>query len=155
MPVSSTRSTNILDSMNKSSRKSSALNRAANNEKSPVIKPLIPKPKSKQVLFQLLTSVINSMQSVGVRFCLLLQVWMGGASGLSLVVQLWKWIQWWLWSSTFFKCIYPWSWGLYLYSLVNLPNGSEAHPCLVMTILAYGPNLPCSIYVFHSRFVIK
>uniref|UniRef100_A0A8C0W7I5 WD repeat and HMG-box DNA-binding protein 1 n=1 Tax=Castor canadensis TaxID=51338 RepID=A0A8C0W7I5_CASCN len=49
MPVSSTRSTNILDSMNKSSRKSSALNRAANNEKSPVIKPLIPKPKSKQV----------------------------------------------------------------------------------------------------------
>ncbi|XP_006864683.1 PREDICTED: WD repeat and HMG-box DNA-binding protein 1 [Chrysochloris asiatica] len=43
------RSTNILDNMNKSSKKSIALNRAANNEKSPVIKPLIPKPKSKQV----------------------------------------------------------------------------------------------------------
>lgn len=48
--MNSTRSTNILDNMNKSSRKSTPLNRAANNEKSPVIKPLIPKPKSKQVL---------------------------------------------------------------------------------------------------------
>ncbi|XP_072819169.1 WD repeat and HMG-box DNA-binding protein 1 isoform X2 [Vicugna pacos] len=45
----SVRSTNILDSMNKSSKKSTALSRATNNEKSPVIKPLIPKPKSKQV----------------------------------------------------------------------------------------------------------
>ncbi|KAM6201119.1 WD repeat and HMG-box DNA-binding protein 1 [Rhynchocyon petersi] len=41
-------STNILDNINKSSKKSTALNRSANNEKSPVIKPLIPKPKSKQ-----------------------------------------------------------------------------------------------------------
>ncbi|XP_048218905.1 LOW QUALITY PROTEIN: WD repeat and HMG-box DNA-binding protein 1 [Perognathus longimembris pacificus] len=48
MSVTSTRSTNILDTMNKSSKKSTAFNRAANNEKSPVIKPLIPKPKSKQ-----------------------------------------------------------------------------------------------------------
>ncbi|KAL6089318.1 hypothetical protein STEG23_015698, partial [Scotinomys teguina] len=46
--MNSTRSANILDNMNKSSRKSTPLNRAANNEKSPVIKPLIPKPKSKQ-----------------------------------------------------------------------------------------------------------
>ncbi|XP_042637921.1 WD repeat and HMG-box DNA-binding protein 1 [Orycteropus afer afer] len=46
--VNTARSTNILDNMNKSSKKSTALNRAANNEKSPVIKPLIPKPKSKQ-----------------------------------------------------------------------------------------------------------
>ncbi|XP_075387453.1 WD repeat and HMG-box DNA-binding protein 1 [Tenrec ecaudatus] len=42
-------STNILDNMHKSSKKSPALSRAASNEKSPVIKPLIPKPKSKQV----------------------------------------------------------------------------------------------------------
>ncbi|XP_042538546.1 WD repeat and HMG-box DNA-binding protein 1 [Dipodomys spectabilis] len=48
MSVNSTRSTNILDTMNKSSKKSTAFNRATNNEKSPVIKPLIPKPKSKQ-----------------------------------------------------------------------------------------------------------
>nr|XP_058149388.1 WD repeat and HMG-box DNA-binding protein 1 isoform X2 [Dasypus novemcinctus] len=48
--MNSTRSTNILDNMNKSSRKSTGLNRAANNEKSPVIKPLIPKPKSKQMM---------------------------------------------------------------------------------------------------------
>lgn len=48
--MNSTRSTNILDNMNKSSRKPIPLNRAANNEKSPVIKPLVPKPKSKQVL---------------------------------------------------------------------------------------------------------
>lgn len=46
--MNSTRSTNILDNMNKSSRKPIPLNRAANNEKSPVIKPLVPKPKSKQ-----------------------------------------------------------------------------------------------------------
>ncbi|KAM9203010.1 WD repeat and HMG-box DNA-binding protein 1 isoform 1-T1 [Dugong dugon] len=46
--VNTARSTNILDNMNKSSRKSTALNRAASNDKSPVIKPLIPKPKSKQ-----------------------------------------------------------------------------------------------------------
>ncbi|XP_044629555.2 WD repeat and HMG-box DNA-binding protein 1 isoform X2 [Equus asinus] len=42
------RSANILDNMNKSSRKSLVLNRGTNNEKSPVIKPLVPKPKSKQ-----------------------------------------------------------------------------------------------------------
>ncbi|KAM7321626.1 hypothetical protein ACRRTK_019718 [Alexandromys fortis] len=46
--MNSTRSTNILDNMNKSSRKPIPLNRAANNEKSPVIKPLVLKPKSKQ-----------------------------------------------------------------------------------------------------------
>ncbi|XP_073656539.1 WD repeat and HMG-box DNA-binding protein 1 isoform X3 [Tursiops truncatus] len=46
--VNSVRSTNILDNMNKSSKKSTALNRATNYEKSPVIKPLVPKPKSKQ-----------------------------------------------------------------------------------------------------------
>nr|XP_060475702.1 WD repeat and HMG-box DNA-binding protein 1 [Panthera onca] len=45
--VNSARSTNILDNMNRSSKKS-ALSRATNNEKSPVIKPLVPKPKSKQ-----------------------------------------------------------------------------------------------------------
>uniref|UniRef100_A0A8C5XEU0 WD repeat and HMG-box DNA-binding protein 1 n=1 Tax=Microcebus murinus TaxID=30608 RepID=A0A8C5XEU0_MICMU len=49
MSVNSARSSNILDNMSKSSKKSTALNRATNNEKSPVIKPLIPKPKSKQV----------------------------------------------------------------------------------------------------------
>ncbi|XP_062945969.1 WD repeat and HMG-box DNA-binding protein 1 isoform X2 [Cynocephalus volans] len=48
MTVNSARSINILDNMNKLSKKSTALNRTANNEKSPVIKPLIPKPKSKQ-----------------------------------------------------------------------------------------------------------
>ncbi|XP_040825252.1 WD repeat and HMG-box DNA-binding protein 1 isoform X1 [Ochotona curzoniae] len=50
MSVNSPRSTTILDSMNKSSRKPTALNRAASsNDKSPVIKPLlIPKSKSKQ-----------------------------------------------------------------------------------------------------------
>ncbi|XP_076978695.1 WD repeat and HMG-box DNA-binding protein 1 isoform X2 [Tamandua tetradactyla] len=47
--VNSTRSTSILDNMNKSSKKSTGLNRTTNNETSPVIKPLIPKPKSKQV----------------------------------------------------------------------------------------------------------
>ncbi|XP_007527438.2 WD repeat and HMG-box DNA-binding protein 1 [Erinaceus europaeus] len=46
--MNSGRSTNILDNMNKSSKKSTALHRATNNENSPVIKPLIPKPKSKQ-----------------------------------------------------------------------------------------------------------
>ncbi|XP_006894404.1 PREDICTED: WD repeat and HMG-box DNA-binding protein 1 [Elephantulus edwardii] len=46
--VNTGRSTNILDNINKSSKKSIVLNRSANNEKSPVIKPLIPKPKSKQ-----------------------------------------------------------------------------------------------------------
>lgn len=46
--ANSTRSANILESMNKSSRKSSSFNRVANNEKSPVIKPLIPKPRAKQ-----------------------------------------------------------------------------------------------------------
>uniref|UniRef100_A0A2K6GVC4 WD repeat and HMG-box DNA-binding protein 1 n=1 Tax=Propithecus coquereli TaxID=379532 RepID=A0A2K6GVC4_PROCO len=49
MSVNSARSSNILDNMSKSSKKSTALNRATNSEKSPVIKPLIPKPKSKQV----------------------------------------------------------------------------------------------------------
>ncbi|XP_064148570.1 WD repeat and HMG-box DNA-binding protein 1 isoform X2 [Loxodonta africana] len=46
--VNTGRSTNILDNMNKLPKKSTALNRAASNDKSPVIKPLIPKPKSKQ-----------------------------------------------------------------------------------------------------------
>ncbi|EDL20737.1 WD repeat and HMG-box DNA binding protein 1, isoform CRA_b, partial [Mus musculus] len=46
--ANSTRSANILDSMNKSSRKSTSLNRMENNGKSPVIKPLTPKPRSKQ-----------------------------------------------------------------------------------------------------------
>uniref|UniRef100_A0A8C9DFX5 WD repeat and HMG-box DNA-binding protein 1 n=1 Tax=Prolemur simus TaxID=1328070 RepID=A0A8C9DFX5_PROSS len=49
MSVNSAHSSNILDNMSKLSKKSAALNRATNNEKSPVIKPLIPKPKSKQV----------------------------------------------------------------------------------------------------------
>ncbi|XP_036774333.2 WD repeat and HMG-box DNA-binding protein 1 isoform X2 [Manis pentadactyla] len=46
--VNLARSTNILDNMDKSSKKSAALSRATNSEKSPVIKPLVPKPKSKQ-----------------------------------------------------------------------------------------------------------
>ncbi|XP_021037123.1 WD repeat and HMG-box DNA-binding protein 1 isoform X1 [Mus caroli] len=46
--ANSTRSANILDTMNKSSRKSTSLNRMENHEKSPVIKPLTPKPRSKQ-----------------------------------------------------------------------------------------------------------
>ncbi|XP_027785371.2 WD repeat and HMG-box DNA-binding protein 1 isoform X1 [Marmota flaviventris] len=66
--LNSTRSTNILDSMNKSSKKSSALNRAANNERSPVIKPLIPKPKSKQAsaasYFQKRTSQASKTEEV-------------------------------------------------------------------------------------------
>uniref|UniRef100_A0A8C5JY46 WD repeat and HMG-box DNA-binding protein 1 n=1 Tax=Jaculus jaculus TaxID=51337 RepID=A0A8C5JY46_JACJA len=57
--VNSARSANILDSMNKSSRKSTSLNRAANTEKSTVIKPLIPKPKSKQPIS--LDSIPNSI----------------------------------------------------------------------------------------------
>ncbi|XP_063104014.1 WD repeat and HMG-box DNA-binding protein 1 isoform X2 [Cavia porcellus] len=42
------RSTNILDSMSRLPRKPSAPHRAAGSEKSPVIKPLLPRPKSKQ-----------------------------------------------------------------------------------------------------------
>ncbi|XP_066198427.1 WD repeat and HMG-box DNA-binding protein 1 [Saccopteryx leptura] len=45
--MNSARSVNILDNMNKSYKKS-ALNRTTNDEKSPVIKPLVLKPKSKQ-----------------------------------------------------------------------------------------------------------
>ncbi|XP_008047595.1 WD repeat and HMG-box DNA-binding protein 1 [Carlito syrichta] len=48
MSMNSARSTNILDNMSKSSKKPTALTRTTNNERSPVIKPLIPKPKSKQ-----------------------------------------------------------------------------------------------------------
>ncbi|XP_074069551.1 WD repeat and HMG-box DNA-binding protein 1 isoform X2 [Macrotis lagotis] len=53
-------SSNILDNMKKLSKKSTLPNRNANKEKSPVLKPLIPKPKSKQVpatnFFQACTS---------------------------------------------------------------------------------------------------
>ncbi|XP_068938433.1 WD repeat and HMG-box DNA-binding protein 1 isoform X2 [Petaurus breviceps papuanus] len=53
-------SSNILDNMRKFSKKSTVPNRTANKEKSPVLKPLIPKPKSKQVpatnFFQACTS---------------------------------------------------------------------------------------------------
>uniref|UniRef100_A0A8D1U5A0 WD repeat and HMG-box DNA-binding protein 1 n=1 Tax=Sus scrofa TaxID=9823 RepID=A0A8D1U5A0_PIG len=63
---SSVRSTNILDNMNKS--KKSALNRATNNEKSPVIKPLVPKPKSKQAsaasFFQKRTSQTDKTEEI-------------------------------------------------------------------------------------------
>ncbi|XP_008837763.1 WD repeat and HMG-box DNA-binding protein 1 [Nannospalax galili] len=66
--ANSTRSTNILDNMDKLSRKSTPLNRAANNEKSPVIKPLIPKPKSKQVsaasYFQKRTSQADKTEEI-------------------------------------------------------------------------------------------
>nr|XP_045010764.1 WD repeat and HMG-box DNA-binding protein 1 isoform X2 [Jaculus jaculus] len=66
--VNSARSANILDSMNKSSRKSTSLNRAANTEKSTVIKPLIPKPKSKQAsatsYFQKRTSQTDKTEQV-------------------------------------------------------------------------------------------
>uniref|UniRef100_A0A8C6DXC7 WD repeat and HMG-box DNA-binding protein 1 n=1 Tax=Moschus moschiferus TaxID=68415 RepID=A0A8C6DXC7_MOSMO len=66
--VNSGRSTNILDSMNKSSKKSTVLNRATDNEKSPVIKPLIPKPKSKQAsaasFFQKRTSQTDRTEEV-------------------------------------------------------------------------------------------
>uniref|UniRef100_A0A5F9D0B1 WD repeat and HMG-box DNA-binding protein 1 n=1 Tax=Oryctolagus cuniculus TaxID=9986 RepID=A0A5F9D0B1_RABIT len=69
MSVNSARSTNILDNMNKSSRKPTALNRAASSyEKSPVIKPLIPKPKSKQAsaasYFQKRTSQADKTEEV-------------------------------------------------------------------------------------------
>ncbi|KAJ8788394.1 hypothetical protein J1605_000450 [Eschrichtius robustus] len=66
--VNSVRSTNILDNMNKSSKKSTALNRATNYEKSPVIKPLVPKPKSKQAsaasFFQKRTSQADRTEEV-------------------------------------------------------------------------------------------
>lgn len=66
--VNSGRSTNILDSMNKSSKKSTAFNRATDDEKSPVIKPLIPKPKSKQAsaasFFQKRTSQADRTEEV-------------------------------------------------------------------------------------------
>ncbi|XP_055292373.1 WD repeat and HMG-box DNA-binding protein 1 isoform X2 [Moschus berezovskii] len=66
--VNSGRSTNILDSINKSSKKSTVLNRATDNEKSPVIKPLIPKPKSKQAsaasFFQKRTSQTDRTEEV-------------------------------------------------------------------------------------------
>ncbi|XP_004601816.2 WD repeat and HMG-box DNA-binding protein 1 [Sorex araneus] len=68
IPASSVRSTNILDNINKSFKKSSALNRATSTEKSPVIKPLIPKPKSKQVsaasYFQKKTSQIDKTEEM-------------------------------------------------------------------------------------------
>lgn len=69
MSVNSARSTNILDNMNKSSRKPTALNRAASTyEKSPVIKPLIPKPRSKQAsaasYFQKRTSQVDKTEEV-------------------------------------------------------------------------------------------
>ncbi|KAB0395488.1 hypothetical protein E2I00_005596, partial [Balaenoptera physalus] len=66
--VNSVHSTNILDNMNKSSKKSTALNRATNYEKSPVIKPLVPKPKSKQAsaasFFQKRTSQTDRTEEV-------------------------------------------------------------------------------------------
>ncbi|KAM5337026.1 WD repeat and HMG-box DNA-binding protein 1 [Glossophaga mutica] len=66
--ANSGRSANILDNMNKSYKKSSALNRATNNEKSPVIKPLVPKPKSKQAsaasYFQKRTSEADKTEEV-------------------------------------------------------------------------------------------
>ncbi|XP_037359278.1 WD repeat and HMG-box DNA-binding protein 1 [Talpa occidentalis] len=66
--VNSLRSTNILDNMNKSSKKSTALIRATNNEKSPVIKPLVPKPKSKQAsaasYFQKRTSQTDKTEEI-------------------------------------------------------------------------------------------
>lgn len=66
--VNSTRSANILDNMNKLSRKSTSFNRVANNEKSPVIKPLIPKPRSKQAsaasYFQKRTSQAEKTEEV-------------------------------------------------------------------------------------------
>ncbi|XP_037011581.2 WD repeat and HMG-box DNA-binding protein 1 [Artibeus jamaicensis] len=62
------RSANILDNMNKSYKKSTALNRATNNDKSPVIKPLVPKPKSKQAsaasYFQKRTSEADKIEEV-------------------------------------------------------------------------------------------
>lgn len=67
---------NILDNMNKSYKKS-ALNRAASNEKSPVIKPLVPKPKSKQVPVQLPTSAISSTRSICLTLVLFTALGMG------------------------------------------------------------------------------
>ncbi|XP_076787282.1 WD repeat and HMG-box DNA-binding protein 1 isoform X2 [Arvicanthis niloticus] len=68
LSANSTRSANILDNMNKSSRKSTSFNRVANNEKSPVIKPLIPKPRSKQATaasyFQKRTSQADKTEEV-------------------------------------------------------------------------------------------
>uniref|UniRef100_A0A8I5U4N3 WD repeat and HMG-box DNA-binding protein 1 n=1 Tax=Pongo abelii TaxID=9601 RepID=A0A8I5U4N3_PONAB len=68
MSVNSARSTNILDNMGKSSKKSTALNRTTNNEKSPIIKPLIPKPKPKQAsaasYFQKRNSQTNKTEEV-------------------------------------------------------------------------------------------
>ncbi|NWI17154.1 WDHD1 protein, partial [Crypturellus soui] len=59
--------TNVLDSMSKYSKKTSSSSRAVNKEKSQVIKPLIPKPKSKQVsaasFFQPRTP--NSSEKIG------------------------------------------------------------------------------------------
>ncbi|KAM7157934.1 WD repeat and HMG-box DNA-binding protein 1 isoform 1-T1 [Molossus nigricans] len=66
--VNSGRSTNILDNMNKSYKKSTTLNRATNDEKSPVIKPLVPKPRSKQAsavsYFQKRTSQADKTEEV-------------------------------------------------------------------------------------------
>ncbi|XP_055145284.1 WD repeat and HMG-box DNA-binding protein 1 isoform X2 [Symphalangus syndactylus] len=68
MSMNSARSTNILDNMGKSSKKSTALNRTTNNEKSPIIKPLIPKPKPKQAsaasYFQKRNSQTNKTEEV-------------------------------------------------------------------------------------------
>ncbi|XP_057588505.1 WD repeat and HMG-box DNA-binding protein 1 isoform X2 [Hippopotamus amphibius kiboko] len=66
--VNSVRSANILDNMNKSSKKYTALNRATSYEESPVIKPLVPKPKSKQAsaasFFQKKTSQADRTEEV-------------------------------------------------------------------------------------------
>ncbi|XP_002754018.1 WD repeat and HMG-box DNA-binding protein 1 isoform X2 [Callithrix jacchus] len=68
MSMNSACSTNILDNMAKSSKKATALNRTTNNEKSPIIKPLIPKPKPKQAsaasYFQKRTSQPNKTEEV-------------------------------------------------------------------------------------------
>ncbi|XP_053451282.1 WD repeat and HMG-box DNA-binding protein 1 isoform X1 [Nycticebus coucang] len=68
MSVNSPHSSNILDSMTKSSKKSTAVHRATSSEKSPVIKPLIPKPRSKQVsaasYFQKRTSQGNKTEEL-------------------------------------------------------------------------------------------
>nr|XP_039324585.1 LOW QUALITY PROTEIN: WD repeat and HMG-box DNA-binding protein 1 [Saimiri boliviensis boliviensis] len=68
MSMNPARSTNILDNMAKSSKKSTTLNRTTNNETSPIIKPLIPKPKPKQAsaasYFQKRTSQPNKTEEV-------------------------------------------------------------------------------------------
>uniref|UniRef100_A0A2K6LQ11 WD repeat and HMG-box DNA-binding protein 1 n=1 Tax=Rhinopithecus bieti TaxID=61621 RepID=A0A2K6LQ11_RHIBE len=68
MSMNSAHSTNILDNMGKSSKKSTALNQTTNNEKSPIIKPLIPKPKPKQAsaasYFQKRNSQTNKTEEV-------------------------------------------------------------------------------------------